>query len=677
MERAEALAVDPESGLRQENMRQKMRRVVEKMSWSFGKIVAMFIAGLTVMQPYHAAIAGSRFAIRRFAVPEELSSIYVSKYHTALHTLNMFGVIVVNVYMWFYGSTHLRFNPLLSVFTNFLVSAAHIGLVIAYMVRSERDLTMYYWFSAAGAFISGVNQAFVASVGVEYLSFFVCGLQFTGIGVTLFHSLFMSLAKLAPTLDVDYWIIAVQLMLCASVAVTSLLLWNNYFGQGDLSRMLQGKTIEGDKKDQIPEIDVSRGAGLYIDKEQKVNKRSAGATPRATVPANGRGKARGRVKRKVVFMPRMQGRNPGARNARTARSRSRRARDLRSADVPVTLASTRMESTDDLSMSHGLSREDSLPSTSQHLDGSEFANGEYGEHESTEYPARLAASTSDYYGYDISSLPDGRQTNYGNGGTRYSSGRSTTGRNVGLSVDHAGQGVEIADPGRADRHTVQQPKPNIFISLKIARSPILMSAFSMSMAFFFYPSVAPYKLAELVEAHKIDLSVLVVAAVPTIAVCVLCLIESGPNKRWEGKDQYWHYYWYLALPYLFACVSFAVAMHYPTTRYARFVRNPVALAFLTVGYAGAGMQEGRRNPTISTFNMMFSFLLLFTGVFWGSGYIKLYNRYTPEEWPTRGMSAVKAFVYWAKHSFDAGFTNFTKIVTNDLMRDIMATTPSE
>ncbi|UKJ90702.2 hypothetical protein MACJ_001636 [Theileria orientalis] len=660
MESTEVQTGDLEAGTRQGKMGEKARKVMEKICQDSGKIVSMFVAGLTVLQPYHAAIAGSRFAIRRFSVPEALSSIYVSKYHTAIHTLNMFGVIVVNVYMWFYGSTHLKFNPLLSVFANFLVAASHIGLLISYMVKSERDLTMYYWLSAAAAFICGVNQGFVASVGVEYLSFFVCGLQFAGIGVTLFHSFFMSFAKLVPRMDVDYWIISVQLMLCTAVAVASLLLWNKFFGQEDLGRMLRGEDIKGDDNDIIPTIDRLEGNGLYVQNGHKVRKRSTSGE-------------RGRV-----------------RDQSTSRSRgaSTSPRVLRSTTVPVTLASARVQSPRDRRTSPRSSR-CSLAGTNQHGSSNTLTNGRYRESGSPQHQAREPRSMSDYSDYDSGSHPEAQYGYYGNGGLRSNGEHSPRRDSVRSKGRYTSGTAEVPVEGRTDKHTVQQPKPNIFLSLKIARSPILMSAFSMCMAFFFYPSVAPYKLAQLVEAHKIDLSVLVVAAVPTIAVCILCLMEVGPNKRWDEENEHWHYYWYLAFPYLFSCISFLVAMHYPNTGYARFVKNPVVLAFLvdlmiacysllkTVGYAGAGMQEERRNATVSTFNMMFSFLFLFTGVFWGSGYIKLYNRYTREEWPTRGMSGFKAFFYWSKHSFDAGFTNFTKILTNDLMKDIRSTAPLE
>ncbi|UKK01780.2 hypothetical protein MACK_001133 [Theileria orientalis] len=675
MESTELQIGDPEAGIRRESMGEKVRKVIEKIGENSGKIVSMFVAGLTVLQPYHAAVAGSRFAIRRFRVPEYLSSIYVSKYHTALHTLSMFGVIAVNVYMWFYGSAHLRFNPLLSVFTNFLVTAVHIGMLISYMVKSERDLTMYYWFSAAGAFICGANQAFVASVGVEYLSFFVCGLQFAGIGVTLFHSLFLSIAKLVPSLDTDYWIISVQLMLCTAAALTSLLLWNNFFGQGDLGRMFKGEKIEGDEKDQIKVINPLEGNGLYISDGQDLSRR------RRT-----NGGSRVRV--------RSLSRNPGTSRSRD-RSSSRNRDDSssprydRSTTVTETLASARLQSPGNRRFSPRYYRDTSLASTNQRSESNELNDGRYRESRSLHYEPMAEAIIGDYSDDGSGSNADGVYGNYGNGGSLSNSEHSSSGKGVRLDEQYSGETAELPEGVRADRHTVQLPRRTIFQSLKLAKSPILMSAFSMSLAFFFYPSVAPYRLADLVEAHKIDLSVLVVAAVPTIAVCILCLIEMGPNKMWVRNNKYWNYYWYLAFPYLFSCISFVVAMHYPNTGYAKFVKNPVVLAFMvdlmiacysllkTVGYAGAGMQEEPRNPTVSTFNMMFSFLFLFAGVFWGSGYIKIYNRYTREEWPTRGMWALKAFLYWLKHSFNAGFTNFTKIITSDLMRDIMSTSPLE
>uniref|UniRef100_A0A3B0MZL7 Uncharacterized protein n=1 Tax=Theileria annulata TaxID=5874 RepID=A0A3B0MZL7_THEAN len=530
----------------------RLKKVMARNKQNSKKMLTMFIVGLTVLQPYRTACSGSRFAIRRFGVPVNLSSIYVSKFHTSMQTFNMIAIIFVNLYMWAFGSTHYELNVILSVFTNFIVFLLNICHLFSYMIKRRGGmLTLYYWISILCSIAYGANRTFSVCIGVEFLAFFVCGLQFAGIQMVLFQSIFLAITKPIANFDVDYWLIPTEILVSTTISAISLFLWTTSFAKTQMCKIFT--FFKWYKTDPAPKNVISESY------DTKLNCTT------------------GNLELKTE-------------NLKTSENTSCELRQ-----------------------------------------NSDFNSNSFEETDQTE-PNLINVTINE-------------------------------------SPNLLMNSKEFIDNKKLSKIST------IFRSIIRAKSPILMSGFGTSLCFSFYPAVAPYKLTTLEIAHIIDLSVLVSAGISATIISLLCLLGFGPNKKWKGNDYFWNYFHFLLIPYFLIIVCFLISMHYPNSRFSKAVRNPVILALLTDGFAGVGLQEDKKNGTVSTFNTMFSFILLFASIFWGSGYIKIYNVYEQDRknWPTKDMSGFhwfKSIFFWFYKSFEGGSSNFKHMLTTDLMRDI-------
>ncbi|EAN33043.1 Tpr-like protein [Theileria parva strain Muguga] len=530
----------------------RLKKVIANNRQNSKKMLTMFIVGLTVLQPYRTACSGSRFAIRRFGVPVNLSSIYVSKFHTSMHTWNIIGITFVNIYMWSFGSTHFELNVILSVFTNFMVFLLNICHLLSYIIKRRGGmLTLYYWTSILCSIAYGINRTFAACIGVEFLAFFVCGLQFAGIQIVLFQAIFLAITKPITNFDVDYWLIPSEIFITTIISAISFFLWTTSFA-----------------KTQVCKI-------FSFSKRRQID----------------------------------QGSEIGINDFGVAKMNS----------TTVNLG----DKTDDLKTSKITSF--------QFKQNADSNSNSFEESDKNESNSSSVTFTE----------PSNLQIN----------------------------SKEFVNAKKLSKIST------IFKSIIRAKSPILMSGFGASLVFGFYPSVAPYKLTTLEIAHIIDLTVLVSGAVSATIISLLCLLGLGPNKKWKGNDYFWNYFHYLIIPYLLIIICFLISMHYPNSGFSKAVRSPIILAFLTDRFAGVGLQEDRKNGTVSSLNTMFSYSLVFVSIFWGSGYIKIYNKYEQDlkNWPTKdttGFFWIKSIFFWFWKSFEGGSSNFKNMLTTDLMRDI-------
>ncbi|AFZ79807.1 hypothetical protein BEWA_026560 [Theileria equi strain WA] len=218
-----------------------------------------------------------------------------------------------------------------------------------------------------------------------------------------------------------------------------------------------------------------------------------------------------------------------------------------------------------------------------------------------------------------------------------------------------------------------------------AWSPLLMSALGMGIVFGFYPAIAPYKLAPPDTAHRIDLVILIVSAMPMLINCVMCAIGLGPNRRWTGKSKYWHAVWIVAIPYLTCPVLFLVAMHKPQSAIGYAILNNSYFCgflcvtivtgygiFKSVGFSAVGLQGGYKNGRVSTFNSLVSFIMLVSCSFIGGGYLRAYKSFEDDRdnWPTKGFGFWKSFAFWWSHALTRGIKSVASTFTLDIRAEM-------
>ncbi|AFZ79094.1 hypothetical protein BEWA_019390 [Theileria equi strain WA] len=191
---------------------------------------SMLMAGLSLFQSLRVALTAARFAAKRFNIPKANVDIFISRIHTSMEVSCFLGVLLMTLYIILVPRKYSKYNNFISVMTNWLLFFVYSGLLYAYASnRTEGKLTLYYWLLVVSGFSFGLNQAIVVSVGVSYVAFFTAAIPISGIEVSIYHMIFFYIARRIGNVDVNYWIVVIQIMIAMAISGIGAILWSYGF----------------------------------------------------------------------------------------------------------------------------------------------------------------------------------------------------------------------------------------------------------------------------------------------------------------------------------------------------------------------------------------------------------------------------------------------------------------
>ncbi|AFZ79210.1 hypothetical protein BEWA_020570 [Theileria equi strain WA] len=201
------------------------------------------------------------------------------------------------------------------------------------------------------------------------------------------------------------------------------------------------------------------------------------------------------------------------------------------------------------------------------------------------------------------------------------------------------------------------------LKLSGAWSPILMIALGYSLQNAFYPSIAPFKLIGAERGYKIGIAVLIISAMPPLAIVALKNWKITPSTKWTGGNQYWHCAWVFFFVEVTCALLFLIGLHYPYYSVSQELRNNIwVLAVFTISYDlsaqvlrvvgsnGASRQAdaNKDNSKVDTFaTCLYSFTQV-VFAFMGDGYLRIYSQYESDlnSWPTAHYGRLRSFWFW-------------------------------